>query len=137
MIIFNIGPFSKDELTIRFDREGAIKFLDAVPFFLDQATDAVVIDCLQYTRNGVGAAEIELKRRDENHLEIREGRLMLFMSDEAFDYAEFLLRKFLVEGDFVPAEFYSFSRRGRRYDTQVFFLKFSSIENMISSGGRR
>lgn len=137
MIIFNIGPFSKDELTIRFDREGAIKFLDAVSFFLNHGTDAVVIDCLQYTRNGVGAAEIELERKDENHLEIRDGRLTLSMSDEAFEYAEFLLRKFLLEGDFAPAEFYSFSRRSRRYDTQVFFLKLSSIESMISSNGRR
>lgn len=137
MIIFNIGPFSKDELTIRFDREGAIKFLNAVSFFLNQVTDAVVIDCLQYTRNVVDAAEIELKRKDENHLEIRDGRLMLFISDEALEYAEFLLKKFLVEGDFAPAEFYSFSRRGRKYDTQVFFIKFSSIESMISSNGRR
>lgn len=135
MIIFNIGPFSADELTIRFDREGVIRFLDAVSLFLNHGTDATVIDCLQYKKNSIGAAKMELKRKDENHLEIRDGRLTLFMSDEAFEYAEFLLRKFLLEGDFAPAEFYSFSRTSRRYDTQVFFLKLSSVEGMISSNG--
>ncbi|MDQ0084734.1 MULTISPECIES: hypothetical protein [Variovorax] len=137
MIIFNFGPFSKDELTIRFDREGAIKFLDAVSVFFDQANDAIAINCLQYTGHVIDVAEMELKREDENRLEIGGGKLMLCMSDEAFEYAKFLLEKFLAEGDFSPAEFYSFSRKNRKYDTQVFFQKFFSVESIISSNGRQ
>jgi hypothetical protein len=137
MIIFNFGPFSKDELTIRFDREGATTFLGAVSVFLDQVNDAIAIDCLQYTGRVIDAAEIEFRREDENRLEIGGGKLMLCMSDEALEYAKFLLEKFLVEGDFSPAEFYSFSRKNRKYDTQVFFLKFLSIESIISSNDRQ
>lgn len=137
MIIFNFGPFSKDELTIRLDREGGIEFLGVVSGFLNKCSDAAVIDCLHYTGHLIDSAEMELRRGGENILEVKSEKITLCMSVEALEYAQFLLQKFLVEGDFSPPEFYSFARKNRKYDTQVFFLKFVSIASMVSDNGRR
>jgi len=129
MIIFNFWPFSKDELTIRFDREGAAIFLSVASSFLSRRNDRNSIDCLQYFGAAFDAAKIEIKRENNNQVEIKGEKLILCMSDEALEYAKFLLEKFIADGDFSPPEFYSFSRKNRKYDTQIFFLKFSSIES--------
>lgn len=131
MIIFNFGPFSTDELTIRFDPEGAAIFLSVVSSFLNRKTNQNSFDCLQHFRASVDTAKIEIRREGDNQLEIKGKKLILGMSDEALEYTKFLLEKFIADGDFSPPEFYSFSRKNRKHETQIFFLKFSSFEGGI------
>jgi hypothetical protein len=137
MIVFNFGPLSKNELTIRFDAKGAAKFLSAIADISkgEGEGESIIIDCFQYSRRTIVAARIEIKKEDKEKLEMSDGRLALGMSDEAFEYAEFLLEKFIKIGGFSPSEFYGFSRKNRKCDTQVFFVKFSSNELVISSNG--
>lgn len=137
MIIFNFGPLSKDELTIRFDVEGAKIFLMGISNFPDKKNDSITIDCLRYFGRAIGVAEIEIIEESENRLETKGARVTFFMTEEAVEYAQFMLENFLVDGDFSPSEFYGFSRVDRKYDTQVFFTKFSSIESVISTNGRQ
>ena len=135
MIVFHFGPLSKNELTIRFDVEGANEFLLGVSNISKDASRSMAVDCFEYSGREFIGAQIELKREDEERLEINGARLTLAMSDEACEYAEFLLKKFIEDGDFSPSEFYGFSRKGRKYNTQVFFVKLSSLELLVSSNG--
>lgn len=135
MIVFNFGPLSKNELTIRFDAKGAAEFLSAIADISKNESESIIIDCFQYSKRTIVAAQIEIRKGDRERLEMSGGRLTLDMGDEAFEYAEFLLEKFIKIGDFSPSEFYGFSRKDRKYDTQVFFVKFSSNELVVSSNG--
>lgn len=128
MIVFNFGPFSKDELTIRFDAEGGRDFMSAILHICSQKDGEEVIDCFKYYKKSVSAAKIRMKKYEQDRLEEERGGLLFYISDDALEYAKFLLEKFLENGDFSPAEFWSFSRKERKYDTQVFFLKFSSAD---------
>lgn len=129
MIVFKFGPLSKDELAIRFDAKGAREFISAILHLFDGKNGEEVLDCFKRSSNFVDAARIKMKRDGQDSLEIKGNELLLCMSDDALEYAEFMLEKFLKEGDFSPSEFWEVSRKGRRYDTQVFFLNFSSFDS--------
>ena len=133
MIVFNFGPLSKNELTIRFDVDGAGEFLSGILEISKDLSRSITINCFEYSRRELGAAQIELRREEEERLEFSGRRLTLGVSGEACEYAEFLLKRFLEVGDFSPSEFYGFSRKGRKYNTQVFFVKLNPLELGISS----
>ncbi|MGJ7504813.1 hypothetical protein ACSFBF_30950 [Variovorax sp. ZT5P49] len=133
MIAFNFGPFSKDELTITLDEEGAALLLSRISELANGAENAGVVDCLRYFRRDFDKARIEFQSEMSDRLEIRRCGLLLGLSRDALEYAVHQLSEFLAKGYFFPAEFWSFSRLSRKYDTQIFFAKFSSMEDMISS----
>ena len=69
---------------------------------------------------------IEMRLNVLDRLEMKNNLLLLDMSSDALEYAFYQLSEFLRTGYFFPSEFWSFSREGRKYDTQVFFRKLSS-----------
>lgn len=135
MVVIDFGSLSKNELTIRFDVDGAGEFLTGILQISKDLSRSITISCLEYSRCGLVAAQIELRREEEERLEFSGNRLTLGVSGEACEYAEFLLKRFLGVGDFSPSEFYGFSRKGRKYNTQVFFVKLDPLELVISSDG--
>jgi hypothetical protein len=98
MMVFNFGPLSKNELIIGYDVDGANEFLLKISNISKDASRSMVVDCFEYSGREFVGAQIELKREDEERLEINGARLTLAMSDEACEYAEFLLKKFIDEG---------------------------------------
>jgi hypothetical protein len=133
MIAFNFGPLSKDELTITLDKEGAALLLSRISELANGAEDVVIVDCLWYFGRDFDKSRIEFQLELSDRLEIRKNGLLLGLSRDALEYAAYQLSEFLAKGDFFPAEFWSFPRLGRKYDAQIFFAKFSSMEDMISS----
>ena len=101
MIVFYSGPLSKNELTIRFDADGANEFLLGVLNISKNANRSMGVECVKYSGREFVGAQIELKREDEERLEINGARLTLAMSDEACEYAEFLLKKFIGNRTFI------------------------------------
>lgn len=85
------------------------------------------VNCLQSFRDHSEEAIIEVRFSVSDRLEIKRNYLLLEMSHDALEYAVHQLRDFLERGYFFPSEFWSFSRAGRKYDTQVFFGKLSLV----------
>jgi hypothetical protein len=135
MIVFSFGPLSKNELVMRFDVNGASEFLTGMANASKEESRSVAIPGFELSWEKLSDAKIEFKREDGERLEINGARLTLAMSDEACEYAEFLLKKFIEDGEFSSSEFCGFSRRGRKYNTQVFFVKLSSLELLDFSNG--
>lgn len=128
MIVFHFGPLSKDELTIDFDEEGAGFLLSKISALIDGIKSVEHVGSLHLFRNNLEEAIIELRLGVLDRLEMKKNSLFLEISLDALGYALHQLTEFLERGYFFPSEFWSFSREGRKYDTQVFFGKLSSRE---------
>lgn len=126
MIIFNFGPLSKDELTITLDDEGARLLLSRIAALAHCASLVERVDCFCYSGENLERAQIELRAENPDLLERGKGKLLLRLSGDAIEYADHQLEVFLEKGYFFPAEYWSFSRSDRKYDTQVFFEKFAA-----------
>jgi hypothetical protein len=136
MIIINFGPHSKDELTIALDEEGASLLVSKVSAMLPVTPKSEIIDCLIYFGRKVNVAKIELRAGISDQLDVKNNGLLLTLSCDALDYAKHQLLVFLEKGYFFPAEFWSFSRPNRKYETQIFFVKFSSTEGAIRTDAK-
>jgi hypothetical protein len=125
LIVFHFGPLSKSELTIDFDEEGAVSFFQKISALLDGMDGAEHVACFHSFRGNLEEATIELRLGSLDCLELKKHSLILEMNRDASEYALSQLSEFLGAGYFSPAEFWGFSRAGRKYDTQVFFGKLS------------
>ncbi|WP_454908933.1 hypothetical protein [Variovorax gossypii] len=125
MIVFHFGPLSKSELTIDFDEEGAVSFFQKISALLDGIDGVEHVACFHFVRGNLEEATIELRLGSPDCLQLKKHSLNLEMSREASEYALSQLSDFQGVGYFFPAEFWSFSRAGQKYDTQVFFRKLS------------
>ncbi|NVM92473.1 hypothetical protein [Variovorax sp. UC74_104] len=126
-MVFYFGPLSKNELTIDFDEKGAAALHSKLSELLSGAKNVEHVNCLQSFRGHSEEAVIEVRFSVFDRLEIKRNYLLLDMSPDALEYAVHQLRDFLGRGYFFPSEFWSFSRAGRKYDTQVFFGKLPSV----------
>lgn len=126
MIIFGLGPFSKDELTITLDNEGAKLLLSRISAIADSTSKIEMISCVRRSVNALEDSKIELRVEDSDCMEINKTQLFLGLSCDALECAKHQLIDFLEKGCFFPAEFRSLPRSGRKYDTQIFFEKYSS-----------
>lgn len=127
MIIFGLGPFSKDELTIILDDEGAKLLLSSISAIADSISKIEMISCVR--RSGISLeddSKIVLRLEDSDRMEINKTQLFLGVGCDALECAKHQLIDFLEKGYFFPAEFRSLPRSGRKYDTQIFFEKYSS-----------
>ncbi|WP_418116940.1 hypothetical protein [Variovorax sp. 350MFTsu5.1] len=114
---------SKDELAIYFDGEGADLLLSKISELLDGKGNVEHVGCLRLLRGDPEEAMIELRLNVLDRLEMKNNSLLLDMSSDALEYAFHQLT-----GYFFPSEFWSFSREGRKYDTQVFFGKLTFVK---------
>ncbi|MBB4220912.1 hypothetical protein ABL849_19920 [Variovorax sp. 375MFSha3.1] len=119
---------SKDELAIYFDGEGADLLLSKISELLDGKGNVEHVGCLRLLRGDPEEAMIELRLNVLDRLEMKNNSLLLDMSSDALEYAFHQLSEFLRTGYFFPSEFWSFSREGRKYDTQVFFGKLTFVK---------
>jgi len=126
LIVLQFGPLSKDELAIYFDKEGADLLSSKISALLGGKGNAERVGCLRSLRGDPEESMIEMRLNVLDRLEMKNNLLLLDMSSDALEYAFYQLSEFLRTGYFFPSEFWSFSREGRKYDTQVFFGKLSS-----------
>jgi len=125
VLVSFFGPLSKDESAINFDEKSAASLLPKLSGLLSGANSVLCVNCLQSFRGHSEEAVIEMRFNMLDRLEIKKNSLLFDMSPDALEYAVHQLRDFLERGYFFPSEFWSFSRAGRKYDTQVFFGKLS------------
>lgn len=127
MIKYWLGPHSKKELSISFDQDSANDFIRALIKLKGnrQPNSAPAIYKKAATEIN---SEIYMSLTDDEALEfieIRDNRVHIEFSDESIEYAIFKISNFLKEGDFSPAEYYSFSAKKEKGNIQIYFIKAS------------
>ncbi|WP_354352383.1 hypothetical protein [Variovorax boronicumulans] len=118
-------------MTVILDDEGAKLLRSRIAALAHCASLVERIDCYCYSGKKLEDAQIELRAENSDLLERGKTKLLLRLSGDAIEYADHLLAGFLKTGYFFPAEFWSFSRSDRKYDTQVFFVKFDSTDAAV------
>ncbi len=133
MIVFNFGPFSKDELTVTLDPAGAELLRSKIFELLADPSHDQFADCLHCTERVFHDARIAFRMEEIDSVNLASNKLLLCLSRDALTYAQDQLTEFLGKGYFSPAEFWSCQRSGRKYATQILFAKFNSLNDMIFS----
>lgn len=122
MIEWWVGPYSRKEVSFRFDTSGAEHFA-AMLRNVRQTGAGDSVEAVRLHHGEGCASSIEVERvgdeADERIALKRSVRLRL--SDDALDYAIFKLATFLEEGCFSPAEYCALSSVDRG-DVQVYFV---------------
>lgn len=129
MINFWIGPHSKKEISLSFDFSDAGNFLQILKKIKNESGGAVIE--VARLANGSGlVSSLEIHSvfdESDEHADVTKRGISLFLAEDSLDYAIFKFEKFIIEGDFSPAEFGSFkSHKG--FDFQVYFIKKSKHE---------